>query len=285
VRLALAGTWLFWTNKAARTVSKINTITHLVMSLAENQDAPISIIANDGYYSSAFYVAGERHLRTTAAGSALGIPVTASSAIGGLALQPTQEPTIYFSAGLGLYRAGMVGAVELGAEETGVPMALALDAGRVAFVTKEGNVDVFVENSPDGQLPRCATNLASATNHACTRVAANQTRLLLDEVYFVGAQVYWASGASIYRALALPASGPLSPIATTAHGGDVTSFFLSGTTLYLAEDGYIERVEIGASVTATPIVSGQPHPTSVRADGNNVYWSRPDCAIVQVLHD
>ena len=224
--------------------------------------------------------------RETAQGSALGLPETGNGVIGGLALQAASEPGILFSAGLGIYRNGQVGAVRIATEETGVPAALAVDNGtNVAFVTNEGNVDVIPLNSNDGQPVKCATDVASAANHACTRVAANQTHLLLDDVALVGGQVYWANGASIYRASANAASGALSPLATTTHGGDVTSFVVSGTTIYLAEDGFIELARVGGAVTAIPIAAGQAHPSSVRVDGSNVYWTRSDCAIENVRHD
>jgi len=149
-------------------------------------------------------------------------------------------------------------------------------------VTKDGTVDV-IPSQNNGGLIKCATDAASNIN--CTRVASNQPRLLLDDVYLVDDQVYWASGASIYRASIAAASTGLTPLATTAHGGDVTSFFVSGSTIYLAEDGFIELAHAGGAVTATPIAAGQAHPSSVRADNANVYWTRSDCAIEYVKHE
>jgi hypothetical protein len=66
----------------------------------------------------------------------------------------------------------------------------------------------------------------------------------------------------------------------------VTSFFFAGgSTIYLAEEGFIELALIGGDVTAIPIGAGQTHPSAVRADGSYVYWTRSDCAFEMVRHE
>jgi hypothetical protein len=282
VHLALAGDWLFWSNTADQSVSKVHTSTHQIVGLVGLQNDPTFVAAIDGHAnpSTVYWVLHGTEIRETYQPSASTLTGTTYEAIGGLFSGPAEAPALFYSAGLGIYRAG--GGAAIGFEQTGVPAALAFNGSSVAFVTKDGNVDV-IPSQNGGQLIKCATDAASNIN--CTRVATNQTRLLLDDVYLVDGQVYWASGASIYRASITAASTGLTPLATTAHGGDVASFFVAGSTIYLAEDGSIELAHVGGAVTATPIAAGQAHPSAVRADASNVYWTRSDCAIEIIRHE
>jgi hypothetical protein len=283
VRLALAGSYLYWTNEAVGSVSKIATVTHLMVGLNYGLDAPTFLVANDGSQPTVYWAMGGNQIRETYQPNASSLTTTTYGAVGGMTIRSADTPAIFYSAGMGIYLAPL--SVPLATEETGVPAALDHDSGFIALLTKDGNVDVVRESSNDGAATVCAADPTSATNHGCIRVASNQTGLLLDDVHLSVGQVYWARGASIYKAAASAFDGAPAPFVTTAHGGDVTSFFVLGSSIYLAEDGTIERAPTAGGGKAVPIAAGQAHPKSVRADGNNVYWSRSDCAIMNVRHD
>ena len=143
---------------------------------------------------------------------------------------PPGSATLYYSAGTSVYHASVEGSGGggnyVGQEESGVPVAVAVDSTRAAFTTKDGNVDV-VPLQTGGQLVWCAADASAASNRFCVRVATGQTHLLLDDITLVDDLVYWANGPSIFRAPSNTPGATPALVATTAHGGDVT-FVLRG---------------------------------------------------------
>jgi hypothetical protein len=64
----------------------------------------------------------------------------------------------------------------------------------------------------------------------------------------------------------------------------VTGLAAADTTVFLGEDGTIEKARIGA-VSATVIADGQPQPGSLLLDATSVYWRTLDkgaCAVMKL---
>jgi hypothetical protein len=103
-----------------------------------------------------------------------------------------------------------------------------------------------------------------------TPVAESQGQLLLDAITVVGGQVVWASGISVVSR-PVAADGGTSPEINTANCDVVTGLAASATTVYLGEDGTIEKAPFGADVGVV-IADGQPTPGSFVLDATSLYW-------------
>jgi hypothetical protein len=266
--LAVAGGTLYFTDQDHGTVSSVATAGGAAAKiLAMTQAMPLAIVADDtGVY---WANQGDNTIMKAAlpAGTVTTL-TTATAPVQGLAVR---AGVLFFSRAMDVLKistAGGAAPTPVGSS-VGKPIALALDATMVYW---NADLEAAVQRHPQDGSGMTAP------------IAESQGSLLLNAIDIVGGQVIWASAGTITSK-----AGPTSTkddashlIVGTANSDTVTGFVATDTTVYLGEDGQVEKAPLPTANEATVIAKGQPEPSSFAADATHIYWRTKDCAILKL---
>jgi hypothetical protein len=284
IRLAVAAGTLYWTDKMHGTVQSIATTGGTAKSLVTAQMAPTQIAVNG---TALYWLAGgsKSIMTATLAGATpTAVMPAATAEIGGFTFSEDGK-TLYFSAGTVVSKTTAAPGgtpTEVGHEESGIPHALAVSGGLIAFPA-DLNGDVDIMTLVAGTPSVCASpDSTVATNTSCLRVARSQGNLYLDAVYIVGGKAYWLNGTQVVSS---PAMGTPSndTIATAANPNAVngTTMAIIDGQVYFADDvGSIYQAPLMINAPVATLARGQMKPSSITADASNVYWANSDCSIM-----
>ena len=172
-------------------------------------------------------------------------------------------------------------------EHGGIPtfIGISADGMTLAYVTKlNGDVDVITLKA--GVLARCGMNLPGTDNLDpaqqidCERIARSQGSPFYGAMILQNGNAYWSNDSAIQvNGSGADAGQANEQIAPTAAGMPVTALAGNATTIYFAEDGFIEKTPYVVGSTALEISRAQKAPSSIALDATKVYWSTGDCSI------
>jgi hypothetical protein len=333
LRLAAAGGNLFWTDTQKGTVNSMPETRATPTVLASGQMAPthLQVVGGNVFWLDS---GAKTIMKVAVTGGTPMLVVTAPATddhIGGFAVS-ADGASIYFSSAkpdlMARPRATISkvaatgGAVTIvGAQDHGLPAAVALDGTTVAFPV-DGNGDVNAIAVMDGKLAQCGLPPADGGTDEidinCSRLGRSQGGLFIDDIFAFGGAAYWLDGQQLKSGVvAGNTAGSYEVVAAALNGNNYTAFTMDGTTTaYLAEVGVqnctvwkdpdtrnqcmtygpatatlVQKSPIMTNATVVPvarIVDPQDATkvmgaTSVAVDGARVYFATTDCAILSAV--
>jgi len=280
MHLAVTTSELFWTDTAAASVSALATTTQgFSGGIQSLLDGP-TLIAATG--RTVYWLnSTSKTIRYSSAPSGSTLFTTLYEDAHAMRLSAGVQNRLYVSQGMAVRWYPGNGTVAT--EESGVPAAVAFDASNIAFaVMGDKDIDVVSLAVNYGTPATCTAPASANPSVHCSHVVTAQSALLLDTLEMANSRVIWANGGTLYSRPA-DLSTPAQALATTAFGGAITTFVLQGSTVFLAEDGYIEAATLTTMDTATVLATGQSQPRSMVADDARIYWVNADCSIMSVV--
>jgi len=280
MHLAVNAGKLYYTDSMAGTVSSVAITGGAPTPLVSAQMKPTTIMVNG---TALFWLAfGAKAVMTSPLTGGAGAAVTPTSTddINGFTIDGT---TLYWAAGFKVSKMPIAGGapVEVGHEDSGVPHGLAV-AGMYIGYPAAVNGDIDVMKMVEGTPAVCASeDSVTAVNKNCGRLARSQGDLVLDSIFIIGDDAYWANMAQITTSSASAPTGFNTTVTNSPSDKKITAFTVAGGKVYFAdESGGVFQSPLTANSTATSIARGQKNPTSVAADDANVYWANEDCSIM-----
>jgi Stigma-specific protein, Stig1 len=306
MQLALAGTTIYFTDKAHGKVMSVPTAGGTAAMVSATETTPSFIVANG---TTAYWVnnvvgaiaadAGTPTVVGTirksvggAAATDLTMETNATGGINGLTLSP-DGATLYYSADTKVRKIATAGgtAADVASEvHGGIPGAVALNGTTIAYGTGI-NADVDVIQINPAVVAICGVEdaggaLIPASNPGCTRVARSQGGLLLNSMLLSATTAYWANDDTINANPSTAGAGQMNTEVTASTGGGISGFVGNATAIYFGvhEDNVIEKTAYPpagsqTAITAVRLARGQSSPPSLAVDATNVYWSTTDCSI------
>jgi hypothetical protein len=297
MHLAVSAGKLYWTDTMAGTLSSVATTGGAVTKLVEAQMKPTTIVVNG---TSLYWLASDAKsvmTATTAGATPKAVVTSTTDEIGGFTLS-ADGMTLYWAAGVKVSKMPVAGgaAVEVGHEDSGIPHGLAVLDPYIGFPADiNGDIDVM----KIGAAPAvCASpDSVTAVNLNCGRLARSQGDLILDTIYIVGDNAYWANATEITTSSVSAPTGANTTIASVGLVNSaalkVSAFTVSGGKVYFADEpldtdkepthsGYIYQAPLMEAAPITTMARGQKMPTSMVADDANLYWATSDCAIMSM---
>jgi hypothetical protein len=163
-------------------------------------------------------------------------------------------------------------------QPNGIPSALVVD-GTYAYYTMAFQSKIEFMNLTaigDAGIGYTGRGGSDTERHAFW-IGQGQGSLLVDTLVVVGANVFWANGATLQVGRI---GGLLSfmSVTGTVSSANITGFAIGATSAYFGEDGYVGKAalmgpEAGVPVGAIRIARGQPSPNSFVLDDTSVYWA------------
>jgi hypothetical protein len=281
LRLAVAGTTLYWTDTLKGTVNSIPVAGGSPTVIASAQAAPTQLQVAGG--NVFWLVSGEKKIMKAAVGAGTPTLVAAAPAtdaqVGGFAVT-ADGLTVYFSsskADATTHPRGTISKVAaaggaitvLAAQDHGVPAAVAVDGTTVAFPV-DGNGDVNAISFASATLAQCGLPPADGGSEEvdidCSRLGRSQGELFTDAVFAFGGAAYWLDGASLKTGLITNnTSGTYDVITAALNGSPFTAFTMDGTTTsYLAEGGGRNCTTWKDPSNTTCLAYGPAEPASIQ---------------------
>ncbi|HXK17311.1 MAG TPA: hypothetical protein VNG33_05905 [Polyangiaceae bacterium] len=329
VHMAVSGGKVYWTDTMAGTVSSVaiagGAVTPVVPADAASKPTQLAVSA-----TAVFWLASGSNKVMTApiaggaatalvSGTGMDMPTAMPpvfEAIHGLALS-ADGMNLYFSEGKAVKKIVLAptpaAPVEVGHEDTGIPHGLAIsaDSKYVAYPADvNGDIDVMVVA---GTPSVCSSNVGAgggggggagggsggeAPNMNCNRLGRSQGDLILDTVFIVGDNAYWANAADVTTSSVSKPTGFNTIIASAStvnpNTMKVSAMTVTADKAYFADkaidtdmdpahSGYIYKsASLMASADVTIMARAQKGPTSITTDATNVYWATGDCAIMSM---
>jgi len=330
LRLVAAGGNLYWTDTQKGTVNSMLASGGTPTAIASGQLAPthLQVVGGNVFWLNS----GEKKIMKSAltAGTPT-LVVTAPTTddhIGGFAVS-ADGSTVYFSstnadatarpeATISKVAATGGAITVVGAQDHGVPAAVAIDGTTVAFPVN-GNGDVNAIAVMDGKLAQCGLPPADGGTDEidinCSRLGRSQGELFIDDIFAFGGSAYWLDGQNLKTGVvANNTAGTFELVTASLNGNVFTAFTMDGTTTaYLVELGVqncavwkdpdkqtqcltygpataslVQKSPVMTNATAVP-VARIVHPqdvtkvmsaTSVAVDAAHVYFATDDCGII-----
>jgi hypothetical protein len=256
--LASNGANLFWYDKASRTIRSVPAAGGA---------------ANDVY-------------KNTTTGPDGGV----APEIGGFLVSP-DATTIYISLGRQVLSApltaGVAGTTTVVAnEDFGEPAALALDG--TAHIVFPANDTAYVD-APilGGATPaECGKEDAEGNIIMTTCPRLGRTEGLYQYVAVIDGRAFWVDGWMVKSEMIAARGSTFEPVTTSYDQGSITAITNTADTVYLAEDGFIEKAPATVNANNTPptlLARGQPSPQSIVVDAAKVYWATSSCSIASIV--
>jgi hypothetical protein len=296
VTLAINGTSVFYADEAHGTINKVGGTAAVV----SGEMGP-TLLASNGA-NLYWYNKTTKTIRTVPAAGGTAKDVFKNTAtptamtqndVGGFLVSPDASK-IYISIGFTVVSAPLTNGVAgtttiIVQEDHGEPNALALDgtAHIVTPVNKTADVDAPVLNPPT--LPAMCGVMLQGQDQVdmttCPRLGRSQGQLLYQYIAVVNGRAFWVDGPNLKTEMITANGGTFQTVGVTFGQTQVTAITNTTDTLYLAEDGYIEKIAAAVNANAKPpavIARGQKSPQSIVVDATKVYWATQDCAIASV---
>jgi hypothetical protein len=329
LRLVASGGALYWTDTLKGTVNSMPVAGGTPTVIASGQMAPthLQVVGGNVFW----LVSGEKKIMKSALVAGTPTMVVAAPAtdseIGGFAVS-ADGLSVYFSsakpdttahprATISKVAAGGGAITVLGAQDHGLPAAVAVDGNTVAFPVN-GNGDVNAISVVDGKLAQCGLPPAPGSMDEidinCSRLGRSQGELFLDEIFSFGGSAYWLDGAQLKSGVITNnATGTFDVVAAALNSNTFTAFTMDGTTTaYLVEAGVrncatykdpqmtqclvygpatatlVQKAPLVMDATVVPlarVVDAQDATqvagaTSVAVDATKVYFATDTCAIL-----
>jgi hypothetical protein len=293
INLVVAGSVLYWTEKAKGTVNSMPTAGGATASVATAQmmPGPIAVDATTVYWAND----GDKSImkKPLSGGAAAAVIPATADVVNALLVD---NGTLYIGRGLDALKIPTAGGTVTQLSHSpmgdlGRPGAFALDATHL-YQTELDHVAIsreLLNGMQMGFLEGGTMTQALAPD----RIAVSQGSLVTDAIAISGANVIWANGTSI-EAHGTDANEHVQAfaIATSAGYNPITGFVISGNTLYLGEssDNNVEKIALslvpvadgGATPTAAVIATKQMTPSQFAADATSLYWRTDDCKIMKL---
>jgi hypothetical protein len=273
--LALSGGTIYFTDQAHGTVSSVPATGGATHPIATGQAMPAFIVAdqtavywaNEGDGSimrAALLDAGAPTMLVT--GTTLGMEAGVSS-VNGMAVRGT---TLYFSRDMAVWKVPTAGGA--------APMMVGTSQGRPTAIAVDDTMAYWLADL-QSSVERHALDGSGMT----LPVAESQGGLLLDTIDVLGTSLLWAGDATIVKKSVTATSTDVAfQVVSTTDFQIVTAFVAVDTTVYLGEDGMIEKAPLSGG-NPVVIADGQGGPSSMLADATNIYWRTSDtCAIMRL---
>jgi hypothetical protein len=330
LRLVTTGGILYWTDTQKGTVNSMPVGGGTPTVIATGQMAPthVQVVGGNIFWLNS----GEKKIMKSAltAGTPTAVVTapTTDDQIGGFAVS-ADGSSVYFSstnadanarpeATISEVAAAGGAITIVGAQDHGVPAAVAVDGTNVAFPVN-GNGDVNAIAVMNGKLAQCGLPPPDGgTNEIdinCSRLGRSQGELFIDDIFAFGGAAYWLDGQQLKTAVvANDTEGMYDVITAALNGNPYTAFTMDGTTTaYLVEAGsrncavwkdpntmnqcmtygpataaLVQKSPIMKNATAVAvarIVDPQDatqvvNATSVAVDSTKVYFATDNCGII-----
>jgi hypothetical protein len=252
LRMALAGTTLYWTDEAHGTINSMPTSGGTPAVIASGQMGPtqIKVVGNNLFWLASGATKIMRSALTAGTPSLVATAAATDAAIGGFDVTP-DGLTVYFSSVKSDLNARPLGAIShvaaaggavtvVGTEDHGVPGAVAIDGTIVAYVVDQTS-DVNAIKVVAGTLAQCGLPPVGAetdeTGVNCDRLGRSQGSLLIDTIFAFGGSAYWIATDN-FRTAMIAATTSYDVLGSAVESHDYTALAIDGTTTgYLAETG------------------------------------------------
>jgi hypothetical protein len=332
LRLVAAGGNLIWTDTQKGTVNSMPVTGGTPTVIASGQMAPthLQVVGGNVFWLNS----AEKKIMKSALTAGTPAPVVTAPAtdsqLGGFAVT-SDGATVYFSSSKPDATtkpqatiskvAATGGAITIvGAQDHGVPVAVAIDGTTVAFPVN-GNGDVNAISVMDAKLAQCGLPPAAGSTDEidinCSRLGRSQGGLFIDDIFAFGGSAYWLDGSQLKSGVVMGnTAGSYKVIAPSLNSNTITAFTLDGTSMfYMAETGtrncaaYMDpkdtsspcvtwgpatgalvqkataAVENGTAVPVARVIDTHDATqvmgvTSVAVDATKVYFATDECGIL-----
>ncbi|MDB4980247.1 MAG: hypothetical protein JWM82_999 [Myxococcales bacterium] len=251
LRMALAGTTLYWTDQAKGTINSMPTSGGAPTVLASGQPTPtmIKLVGNNLFWLAGGATKIMRSGLATGTPSVVATAAATDGAIGGFDVTP-DGLTVYFSSVKSDLTARPLGTISkvaaaggavtvVGTEDHGLPGAIAVDGTTVSYVVDQTS-DVNAIHVVAGTLAQCGlpgVGGGDETGVNCDRLGRSQGSLLTDAMFAFGGSAYWVATDN-FRAALVASATHYDSLGSSVGSRDFTALTLDGTTTgYLAEAG------------------------------------------------
>jgi len=252
LRLATAGTTLYWTDTAKGTVNSMPASGGAPVVIAGGQMAPtfLQVVGTNVFWLNS---TAKTIMKSAVTAGAPAVVVTAPSAdaeIGGFTVSSDGQ-SLHFSSTKtdqaarplsAISKVAVVGGAVtvVGSEDHGLPGAVAVDGTTIVYpVGRTGDVDAI--SIAAGTLAQCGLpnpNGGDDIGVNCNRLGRSQGELFVDAVFAFGGSAYWANGSTLKTKPSSVNDGTLEDVTTSVNGNPISAVALDGTTsLYFSEQG------------------------------------------------
>jgi len=304
--LAVAGTTLFWADKARGEVLRASATVGAPTAIATLEDSPRALAVGG---DEVFWLAGGQPMNVQVVP---GLAIRAASVGGGLARTVISRAegvdaftvtadgrTVYYSTSTRIEKTAAAAqtapiVVMANAARGDVPVGLGLDGSTLAFIGEfSGDVDAAM--LVDGQVATCAPvqTFDPASAVLCLPVGRDINGRTLVAA---GGMAYFHDGAMMKQGPLNGGYGWFSPTTIAEVDGWLTDIAMSSDALFFSDsgssddgismssDGTVLKLPLPAGEQSVPsrLARAQNAPLSVATDGARVYWSTADCAIKAV---
>jgi hypothetical protein len=283
--LAAGGGSVYYADEGHNSISKIPSAGGAATVVSSTEMAPTWLTLSGT--TLFWYNKTNKTIRMSAAGAApANVYVSADpKGVTGFGFS-ADGATVYFSEGTNINSipaAGGVAPTIVGMEQHGgLPGAIAVSGTTLAYPTNL-NSDVDVIKVVAGTPALCGMEDPADSNKLiqvnCTRIARSQGEIFLNSIFAIGGKAYWIDGSNIKSESLTPAADATFDSISMTSASAITAAAATATTIYVAEDGFIDKTPLVKDSVLIQIARGQKAPTSIAVDGTKVYWATSDCTI------
>jgi hypothetical protein len=252
LRLATAGTTLYWTDTSKGTLNSMPGAGGTPTVIASAQMAPtfLQVVGTNIFWLNSATKTIMKSALTAGAPTPVVTAPSADAEVGGFTVSPDGQ-TLHFSSTKTDSSARPLGTISkvavaggtvtvVGSEDHGLPGAVAIDGTTIVYpVDRTGDVDAI--SIVAGTLAQCGLPAPGGGDDIgvdCNRLGRSQGELFVDAIFAFGGSAYWVDGSILKTELTSVPGGTFDDVATSVNSNPISAFTMDGTTsAYFTEEG------------------------------------------------